>query len=140
MSNKDYAEFEIGEKVVAVIHNKTAVIEDVLYSNKEDDWMYIVKFDDSPVAYARPMSASELKAVASKTYRYEVFQADDNVMVAVMYEIDGDTETEIARHHGHIMHEGLIGVAQAASFAMKKIYIGMNGGKYIGSEDDGYVR
>jgi hypothetical protein len=39
-----------------------------------------------------------------------------------------------------MMHEGVIGVAQAASYAMKKIYIDMNDGKYIGMEDDGYVR
>lgn len=141
MSNNElYAKYEIGDKVIAVRSNKTAVIEDVLYSNKAEDWKYIVKFDDSPAPYARPMSADELQAVAKKTYRYEVFQADENAMVAVMYEIDGDTETEISRYHGHIMHNGLLGVAQAASYAMKKIYIGMNGGKYIGSEDEEYVR
>ena len=132
--------YEIGDKVVAVKFNKAAVIEDVLFSNKADDWMYIVKFDDSPITYARPMVADELKAVAQKTYRYEVFQADENVMTAVMYEIDGDIEREVDRQHGHIIHKGLIGVAQAASYAMKKIYVGMNDGKYIGLEDDGYVR
>ena len=140
MSNKEYAEYEIGEKVLVVAHNKTATIEDVLYSNKTDDWMYIVRFVDSPVAFSRPMLSNELQAVAPKSYSWEVFQADDNVIVAVMYEVCGDTKKEVSRCHGHIMHDGLIGVAQAASFAMKRIYIGMNDGKYIGSEDDGYVR
>ena len=134
------AMFQIGDKVVAVKTNKSAVIEDVLYSNLKDDWMYIVKFDDSNAPYVRAMGADELKPANPKTYRYEVFQAGDNVMAAVMYEIDGDIEREVDRQHGHIIHSGLIGVAQAASFAMKKIYTGMNDGKYIGSEDDGYVR
>ena len=127
------AMFQIGDKVLAVKTNKTAVVEDVLYSNKTDDWMYTVKFDGCTVANTRPMSADELRTVAPKTYRYEVFQAED-VMTAVMYEIDGDIEREVDRQHGHIIHSGVIGVAQAASYAMKKIYIGMNDGKYIGTE------
>lgn len=133
-------EFNIGDRVLCPKHNKTGVIEDKLYSKKQDDWMYTVQFDDSGVPFCKPFQADELVSVTEeKTYRYEVYQAD-NAMVAVMYEIDGDTEREIHRGHGHIMHDGLIGIAQAASYAMKKIYIGMNGGKYIGMEDDGYVR
>ncbi len=133
------ATFQIGDKVVTVKTNKTAVVEDVLYSNKTDDWMYIVKFDESSFASVRPMGADELKAVAQKTYRWEVFQAED-VVTAVMYEVNGDIEREVDRQHGHIIHSGAIGLAQAASYAMKKIYIGMNDGKYIGSEGDQYVR
>lgn len=136
MSNNENAQFGIGDKVVVVKHNKTAIVEDVLYSNKTDDWMYMIKFDDSPIAFARPMASFELKAVAPKSYRFEIFQADDNVMTAIMYEIEGEIEREVDRQHGHIIHYGEIGVAQAASYAMKKIYIGMNGGKYIGLEDN----
>lgn len=141
MSNRElYAKYEIGDRVLVAKHNKTAVVEDVLYSNKADDWMFIIKFDDSPFDFAKPVSADELKPITPKTYRFEVFQADNNVMTAVMYEIDGDIEREVDRQHGHIIHKGEIGVAQAASYAMKKIYTGMNDGKYIGLEDDGYVR
>lgn len=135
----DNVQFQIGDKVIVAKHNKEAIIEDVLYSNKTDDWMYVVRFADSPYPFARPMNGDELLSVVSKSYRWEV-SLTDNVVVAVMYEIDGDIETEIARQHGHIMHEGLIGVAQAASYAMKRIYIGMNDGKYIGMEGDQYVR
>ena len=134
------SEFNIGDRVKSREHKRMAVVMDKLYSNLHDDWMYTVKFDGSSVASTRPMTAEELEPIEPKTYRWEVFQAGENVMVAVMYEIDGDTETEVARQHCHIMHDGLIGIAQAASYAMKKIYIGMNDGKYIGSEDDGYVR
>ena len=133
-------EFNIGDRVVSLKHSKSGVVEDKLYSNKLDDWMYTIQFDDSGVPFYKPFQADELEPYGEdKTYRYEVFQAD-NVMVAVMYEIDGDTKREIHRCHGHIMHDGLIGIAQAASYSMKKIYIGMNGGKYIGLEGDGYVR
>ena len=133
-------EFNIGDYVWSKQYNKYGVIEDKLYSNKLDDWMYTVQFDDSGVPFIKPLLGDDLEAVDGKTYRWEVFQADNNVVTAVMYEVCGDSEKEVARQHGHIMHEGLIGVAQAASYAMKKVYIGMNGGKYIGLEDDGYVR
>jgi formylmethanofuran dehydrogenase subunit E len=71
------------------------------------------------------------------TDRFEIFRAD-NVMVAVMYEQDGGVEREIDRFHGHIIHEGAIGVAQAASYAMKKLYTNMNGGSMLvyGGEED----
>lgn len=134
-------EFNIGDRVWSQQYKKSGVIEDKLYSNKFDDWMYTVQFDDSGVPFIKPLMGDDLElAVENKTYRWEVFQADNNVITAVMYEICGDSEKEVARQHGHVMYEGLIGVAQAASYAMKKIYIGMNGGKYIGLEDDGYVR
>ena len=71
-----------------------------------------------------------------KSYRWEIFQAGNDVVTAVMYEIVGDVEREIDRKHGHIIHHGAIGFAQAASYAMKKIYIGMNGGKLIGMEEN----
>ena len=134
-------EFNIGDRVWSKQYNKSGVIEDKLYSNKFDDWMYTVQFDDSGVPFIKPLLGYDLELFTeNKSYRWEVFQADNNVVTAVMYEVCGDSEKEIARHHGHIMHEGVVGVAQAASYAMKKVYIGMNGGKYIGLEDDGYVR
>lgn len=128
-------EFNIGDRVWADHYRKYGVIEDKLYSNKLDEWMYTVKFDDSKVPFVKPLLREDLEEVVEdKQYRYEVFQAE-NVMVAVMYEIDGDTEREIKRYHGHIMHEGIIGIAQAASYAMKKIYISMNDGKFVERED-----
>jgi hypothetical protein len=52
----------------------------------------------------------------------------DNVVIAVLYAVVGDTKTEIARGHGHIMHEGVLGIAQASSYALKRIYMDLNGG------------
>ena len=60
------------------------------------------------------------------TYKYE-FEHLENVVVARLYEIKGDVVTEVARGHGHIMHDGVIGVAQAASYALKRIYEAVGG-------------
>jgi hypothetical protein len=121
-------EFNIGDRVMSNLYGKTGVINDKLYSNKLDDWMYTIKFDDNNVPYPKPLLGRDLERIDdNKEYRFEIFQAE-NVMVAVMYEIDGDTERELSRYHGHIMHEGLLGVVQAASYAMKKLYTNFNGG------------
>ena len=132
---KIVGEFNIGDRVLSNQYGKTGVIDDKMYSNKRDEWMYTVKFDDSNIPFVKPLPCLDLEPLCdNKQYRFEVFQAE-NVMVAVMYEIDGDTEREIKRYHGHIMHDGIIGIAQAASYAMKKIYIGMNDGKFVERED-----
>ena len=47
----------------------------------------------------------------------------DNVAVASLYEVDDDFgKNEIARGHGHIIHDGALGVAQATSYAFKRLY------------------
>lgn len=120
-------EYDIGDRVRSIQYDKYGVIEDKLYSNRSDDWMYMVKFDDANVMFAKPLCGEDLEPALKRNYRYEVFLADHNVVVAVMYEINGEYETEVARYHGHIMHEGILGVAQAASYAMKKIYLKLGG-------------
>ena len=134
-------EFNIGDRVKSLKYNKTAFVVDKLYSNLRDEYLYTIRFEDSAVPFAKILSCEDIEPYyEKKTYRWEVFQADDNVVTAVMYETVGGVEQEISRKHGHIMHDGDIGVAQAASYAMKKLYIGMNGGKYIGREDEDDVQ
>ena len=56
-----------------------------------------------------------------KNYKYE-FDYCDNVVVAILYEVGDDYKKEVARGHGHIIHEGVEGIAQASSYALKMIY------------------
>ena len=51
----------------------------------------------------------------------------ENLVVGIMYEVKGSTKTEIVRGHGHIIHEGALGKAQAASYSLKKIYEKLGG-------------
>lgn len=131
-------EFNIGDRVYALQHKQSGIVEDKLYSNKSDDYMYIVKFDGGKECY-RPLYANEL-VFEQGTYRYEVKPAGKDVVVAILYETVGDVEREIGRGHGHIMHQGAIGFAQAASYAMKKVYVNMNDGKLLcyNKEEDIY--
>lgn len=134
-------EFNVGDRVKSFDYELDGVVEDKLFSHKSGEWVYTVRLEDhaSKNEFTVAVFGSDLEAVGEKTYRWEVFQADNNVVVAVMYEVVDGVEQEIDRKHGHIIHPGEIGVAQAASYAMKRIYIGMNGGLYIGTEDNGNV-
>lgn len=51
-----------------------------------------------------------------------MFNIFDNVVVGIMFETVGNRKTEITRGYGHIIHEGSAGIAQAASYALKKAF------------------
>ena len=122
-------EFNIGDRVYALQYKQCGVVEDKLYRNRSDEYMYIVKFDGDREC-CRPLYGNEL-VFEQGTYRYEILPADNNVVMAILYETIGGVEREIGRGHGHVMHAGAIGFAQAASYATKKIYINMNDGKML---------
>ena len=61
----------------------------------------------------------------------KAFNIGDRVRVKEYYEIKDNQKTEIAKGHGHIFHEGVLGIAQAASYALKKLY------QKLGGEIDG---
>jgi hypothetical protein len=46
----------------------------------------------------------------------------DNVVLVVLYEATEGGKVELARGHGHIIHEGAAGVTQATSYALKRIW------------------
>ena len=132
-------EFNIGDRVYSPEYELEGTVTDKMFSHKNGEWVYIVHFDGNMHNFTTPAFGGDLEpVVAEKSYQWEVFQADD-VVTAVMYETVNGVEREVDRKHGHVIHHGAIGIAQAASYAMKKIYIGMNDGKLIESEVDRYV-
>lgn len=99
-------------------------IEDVFYSEGKKCNLYVIQFDN----YTKSLKlwrAELLEEVNEDvSYDYE-FDFCDNVVVAILYEYKEESKTELARGHGHIIHEGAIGIAQAASYALKRIYYKM---------------
>lgn len=133
-------EFNIGERVrikhyddlpeqmknrgIARSCGKDGEIVDKLWSGAKGCTVYKILFDGTtrPSSIDFPAKAIDLiSELCKKTYGYE-FCYLDNVVVAKFYEIGEDYKTEIARGHGHIIHEGEVGIAQAASYALKKIH------------------
>lgn len=60
------------------------------------------------------------KPTANLRFELEILE---NVVVARMY--DGDTQLGVG--HGHVFHDGALGIMQAGSFAMKRCYENMGG-------------
>lgn len=122
------------------ICGKSGVIVDKMYSEAYERFVYRIRFDDSIAPSNYQITADNLKLDEEHPqYTYNI-AIEDGVVVAVLYETVGDKTKEVGRGHGHIMHDGVIGVAQAASYALKRIYIDMNEGKLLcyNMEEDRY--
>lgn len=105
-------------------------IVDILWSNAKDNYVYRIHFDecDTPSRTDFVEGTFDLVSELDKpTYSYE-FEFLENLVIARLYEVVGDQKYEVARGHGHIFHDGINGIAQAASYALKKIYEELNGG------------
>jgi hypothetical protein len=123
---KDLPE-EKQSKGFARMAQKVGTVEDRMFSEKVGDFLYRIKFDDFEKS-AKLYTADLLEPYSDNVTYYHEFDYLENVVVARFYEVRDDVETEIARGHGHIIHEGAIGIAQAASYALKKILEKMNDG------------
>jgi hypothetical protein len=99
-------------------------IVDKLWSGAKGCTVYKVWMDGAtrPSRIDFPSNAIDLVSeLCKKMYTYE-FEYLDKVVVARFYEVGEDHKTEIAIGHGHIIHEDEVGIAQAASYALKRIY------------------
>lgn len=123
---KDYQDIpqELQSKGFARMCGEIGTVEDVYYSEAKKCNLYVIQFDNY-VNSTKMWKAELLEEVNEDvSYDYE-FDYCDNVVIAILYEYREDSKTEIARGHGHIIHEGALGIAQAASYALKRIYYKM---------------
>ena len=103
---------------------KDGEIVDVMYSNAKDCYVYRIQFDGCDTHSRTDFvegSFDLISELEKATYTYE-FEFAENLVIARFYEIKGDSKKMIARGHGHIFHDGALGIAQAGSYALKKIY------------------
>jgi hypothetical protein len=133
---KEYDELPeaVKNKSVGRLAGHKAEIVDKVFSEAKGEDYYLLKVEGrksvSTVCFTED-AFDEIKE-EMPTYRYE-FEYLPNVVVARLYEGD----VLVARGHGHIIHEGAIGIAQASSYALKRIYEDLNGGhmrRYIGHD------
>ena len=105
-----------------------AEIIDRLWSESEGGYLYRVRLTGAqtvPLALF-PEEALDLVVVELVAYDFET-EVLENVVVVRFYEVRDDERVELAKGHGHIIHEGAYGIAQAASYALKRIYQSMGG-------------
>ena len=103
----------------------TGEIVDTMYSNAYDKYIYRIHFDGQEARSRADFTEEALVLLQedTATYRFETDIADDNVVIVIMYEdFEDGTSREVARGHGHVIHEGALGIAQATSYAMYRLY------------------
>lgn len=121
-------EIKVGNKVMVEHENLkyacgivAAIYENYNLSTK----VYEVKFDGSGNKYILP--EEDLRLIEEPNFADENFEIKidvaDNLVVAMLLK-NGE---EIARGHGHIIHGGDIGIAQAISYACKRIWFELGG-------------
>lgn len=121
--------FQVGEKVR--IGSREGTVVDVMSSRSRKYDLYEIQFDGESLPDETFYEEDSLKKIveADTDISFKIDIAE-NVVVAIMMK----GGKQIGRGHGHIIHEGAIGVAQAASYACKMLYSNMNGGSMIGGE------
>ena len=100
-------------------------VVDIMYSTASGKYIYRIHFDGQATRSKADFTeeALELLQEDTVTYHHEIDIAEDNVVIAIMYEDHEDgTSKEIGRGNGHIIHEGALGIAQATSYAMYRLY------------------
>ena len=115
---------EAKSKATATLCSKDGEIVDTVYSNAKHRLYYVLHIDGFERPSSKMFTEDSIDLIPEEvkpTYRYD-FSFLENVVVASLIEIDGDgNETELAKGHGHHLHDGAYGIAQAASWALKKI-------------------
>jgi hypothetical protein len=97
-------------------------------SDKTGKCYYKVQFDGNSGASSCLYKEDELTAWGGQPEYIHEIEYLENLVVARLYEVKDGEKLEIAKGHGHIFHEGAYGVAQAASYALKRICDDLNGG------------
>ena len=119
------AKFKIGD-LVETNWIGTGKVTDVMYSAHKDAYTYEVTNADNA---SDIFSEEELQLVPEKKDYSMTVRIDiaSNVVIATLYEETEDTKSPLAKGHAHIMHEGELGIAQAASYACKRLYQSLGG-------------
>lgn len=119
---------DVKSKSTGILCGKEGEVVDIVFSNAKHRLFYCIHLDGYDKPSAKMFTEDSIELIPEDvpvTYRHE-FDYLDNVVVARFIEIDGEgNETEIGRGHGHIIHEGALGIAQAASYALKQIWFSL---------------
>jgi hypothetical protein len=125
-------EFKIGDRIQLKDSGMTGDVTDRFFSEARQEYLYRIKLDGDDHPKSSLLDGDNLIPEVIEpgtTYHFEV-EILENLVSARFYEDTGDKTNLICRGHGHIFHDGAVGVAQAASYALKKILEKLNDGYY----------
>lgn len=113
------AKFKIGDRVKFGGFTHTEGVVTDAFVSQVNGWRYELVADNNMTFFAHE---DELTMVANHIqYSFEV-SIEDNVVVVEMNATQGLKTWCHARGHGHVLHDGAVGVAQAVSYAAKRMF------------------
>lgn len=134
------AEIKIGDMVVIKGSGERGKVADLFRSDDAKSGCSLLfnvdmENGDFEFYYADEVELYQLK----KEYSVSV-DVLDNVVVATIYEVDENGTREVAKGHGHTIHLGLLGVAQALSYASRRILMDVDTKGVVIKRGDGNGR
>lgn len=113
--------FQIGDRVkIPAKSNKIGTVTDIWSSLAKATVMYAVENDDD--GYCGMYAEDQLEpAPLPIDYRFET-TIDGNAAIVAMIATQGEKSWVYARGHAHILHDGEVGMAQAISYAAKRMF------------------
>lgn len=121
------AKFKIGDRVKTTAVLCEGNVKDCFMS-PTSGWMYEVATDHGMEFYFREEDL-ELKLPVKEFSMDIKIDIANNVVIATLYESAGGAQKPIGKGHGHLIHEGEVGIAQAASYACMRLYKSIGGKK-----------
>ena len=121
------AKFKIGDRVKPIHQDTVLEVMDAMYSIRCNKWFYDARESETMVSGTYMEDDLEL-APEKKDYSMDIkIDIAKNVVIATLYESVGGVQKPIHKGHGHLIHEGEKGIAQAASYACMRLYKSMGG-------------
>lgn len=121
------AKFKIGDRVKIVSNGKTGEVKEAMYSSLNERWYYEVMEVNAKSVFT--IREGDLEMAPEENEYSMTIQIDiaQNVVIASLFEVVAPNMRPVAKGHGHIIHDGELGIAQAASDACKKLYQSLGG-------------
>lgn len=124
------AKFKIGDRVKIIPNEEYGIINDIMFSHRFKENLYEVRSEDDGDYFMGKFVADDLESAPmardfSMDIKIDIVQ---NIVIATLYEDCGDSiKKPLRRGHGHIIHDGELGIAQAASYACRRLYESLGG-------------
>jgi len=117
---------ELRNKAIAKACGKEGEIVDRLYSEAEGGYIYRVRLEGSRSVSTINFTEEMLEEASGGGNNIEIETViEDNLVIIRMYQ-DGE---EIRHHHAHIFNDGIAGIAQAVSYAAKRLCLSFDENK-----------
>jgi hypothetical protein len=123
------AKFKIGDRVKVIPGEEHGIITDIMFSNKFKVNLYeVISEDDGDVLLGRFVADDLESAPKARNFSMDIrIDIAQNIVIATLYENCDTVKKPLRRGHGHIIHDGELGIAQAASYACRRLYESLGG-------------